>query len=188
MGLGLAEPGFHTRCFVEWEDYPRQAIIAAQRAGYFAPAPIWDDLTTFDARPLRGAIDTVLAGYPCQPFSAAGQRKGAADERHLWPHVARVIDECRPVWVFLENVGGHVSLGLDTVLRELWELDYTPAAGLFTAAETGAPHKRERVFIVAYSDPDADARRMERRQDRHDARGPSRHPRAGGLTHARAAS
>jgi DNA (cytosine-5)-methyltransferase 1 len=150
LGLMLAEPGFHTRCFVEWEDHPRQAIIAGQRAGYFAPAPIWDDLTTFDARPFAGHLDTVLAGYPCQPFSAAGQRKGADDPRHLWPHVARVIGECQPLWVFLENVGGHVSLGLDTVLRDLWGMGYTPAAGLFTAAETGAPHERERVFIVAH--------------------------------------
>ena len=73
MGLMLAEPDFHTRCFVEWEEYPRQSIIAAQQAGYFAPAPIWGDLTTFDSRPISFAIDTLLAGYPCQPFSMAGR-------------------------------------------------------------------------------------------------------------------
>jgi len=103
MGLMLAEPGFHTRCFVEWEEYPRATIIAAQRAGYFAPAPIWDDLTTFDAKPFAGAIDTLLAGYPCQPFSQAGKRLGADDPRHLWPHVARVIRELGDGlrWVFL---------------------------------------------------------------------------------------
>ena len=83
MGLMLAEPGFHTRAYVEWERHPQQCLIAAQRAGYFAPAPIWDDVTTFDGRPWRGHIDTVLAGYPCQPFSQAGQRRGAEDERHL---------------------------------------------------------------------------------------------------------
>lgn len=151
MGLMLAEPGFHTRAFVEWEDWPRGAIIAAQRAGYFAPAPIWDDLRTFDVRPFCGAFDAVLAGYPCQPFSMAGKRGGANDQRHLWPEVARVIDECRPEWVFLENVAGHISLGLETVLRELWSLGYTPAAGTFSAAETGAPHERLRVFIVAHT-------------------------------------
>lgn len=150
MGLMLAEPGFHTRCFVEWEPYPRDVLIAGQRAGYFAPAPIWDDLRTFDARPWAGHIDTVLAGYPCQPFSAAGQRKGADDERHLWPEVARVIRECAPEWVFLENVAGHVSLGLETVLRELWDMGFTPAAGLFSAGETGAAHERLRIFIVAH--------------------------------------
>lgn len=158
MGLMLAEPGFHTRAFVEWEEYPRSSIIAAQRAGYFAPAPIWDDLTTFDARPFAGAFDTLLAGYPCQPFSQAGQRRGADDERHLWPDVSRVIRELGGglEWVFLENVAGHVTLGLETVLRELWDMGFTPAAGLFTAAETGAPHERERVFIVAHRDSDFD--------------------------------
>ncbi|MCQ0090925.1 DNA cytosine methyltransferase [Roseovarius sp. M141] len=155
LGLMLAEPGYHTRAFVEWEEWPRAVLIAAQRAGYFAPAPIWDDLRSFDARPLRGAFDTVLAGYPCQPFSAAGKRGGADDPRHLWPEVARVIRECRPAWVFLENVPGHVSLGLETVLRELWEMGYTPAAGLFSAAEVGAPHQRLRIFILAHTDEPA---------------------------------
>jgi len=152
MGLGLAEPGFHTRCFVEWEEYPRRSIIAGQRAGYFTPAPIWDDLTTFDARPFAGAIDTLLAGYPCQPFSQAGKRLGADDPRHLWPHVARVIRELGDGlrWVFLENVAGHITLGAETVLRELWEMGFTPAAGAFSAAETGAPHERLRWFCVAH--------------------------------------
>jgi hypothetical protein len=151
MGLMLAEPGYHTQCFVEWEDWPRTVLIAAQRAGYFAPAPIWTDLRSFDARPFRGAFDIVLAGYPCQPFSAAGKRGGADDPRHLWPDVARIIGECRPEWVFLENVPGHVSLGLETVLRELWGMGYTPAAGLFSAAEVGAPHQRLRIFILAHT-------------------------------------
>ena len=126
MGLMLAEPGYHTRAFVEWEDWPRGVLIAAQAAGYFTQAPIWTDLRSFDARRFRGAFDAVLAGYPCQPFSAAGKRGGADDPRHLWPDVARVIFELRPEWVFLETVAGHVTLGLETVLRELWGLGYTP--------------------------------------------------------------
>ncbi len=149
LGLMLAEPGYHTRAFVEWDEWPRSVLIAAQRAGYFVPAPIWDDLRSFDARPFRGAFDIVLAGYPCQPFSAAGKRGGADDPRHLWPDVARVIGECSPEWVFLENVPGHVTLGLETVLRELWRLGYTPAAGLFSAAEVGAPHQRLRILLLA---------------------------------------
>lgn len=159
LGLMLAEPSYHTRAFVEWEDWPRAVLIAAQRAGYFAPAPIWTDLRTFDARPFRGAFDIVLAGYPCQPFSAAGKRAGANDPRHLWPDVARVIADCRPEWVFLENVPGHVTLGLETVLRELWGLGYTPAAGLFSAAEVGAPHQRLRIFILAHTDEPASRHR-----------------------------
>jgi len=155
MGIMLAEPGYHTRAFVEWEDWPRAVLIAAQRAGYFAPAPIWDDLRSFDARVFRGSFDIVLAGYPCQPFSAAGKRGGAADPRHLWPDVARVIGECAPEWAFLENVPSHVSLGLETVLRELWDMGYTPAAGLFSAAEFGAPHQRLRIFVLAHTDEPA---------------------------------
>ena len=155
LGVMLAEPGYHTRAFVEWEDWPRSVLITAQRAGYFAPAPIWDDLRSFDARPFHGAFDIVLAGYPCQPFSAAGKRGGANDPRHLWPEVARVIRECSLEWVFLENVAGHVTLGLETVLRELWGMGYTPAAGLFSAAEVGAPHQRLRIFILAHTDEPA---------------------------------
>ena len=152
LGLSLAEPGFSTRCWVEIEEYPRDCIIAGQRAGYFAPAPIWTDLRTFDARPWAGRIDTLLAGYPCQPFSAAGKRLGEDDERHLWPEVARCARELGPglEWIFLENVAGHVSLGLETVLRELWDMGFTPAAGLFSAGETGAAHERLRIFIVAH--------------------------------------
>ena len=155
LGVMLAEPSFHTRAFVEWESYPRTVLVAAQRAGYFAPAPIWDDLRCFDARRLRGAFNIVLAGYPCQPFSAAGKRGGADDPRHLWPEVARVIRECSPEWVFLENVAGHVTLGLESVLRELWRMGYTPAAGLFSAAEVGAPHQRLRIFILAHTNEPA---------------------------------
>lgn len=178
MGLDLAEPGFATACFVEWEEYPRSVLIAAQRAGYFAPAPIWDNVKTFDGRPWRGLCDTVLAGYPCQPFSAAGQRKGEDDPRHLWPDVARIVGEVQPEWVFLENVPGHVSLGLETVLRTLWDMGFTPAVGLFSASEVGAPHERLRVFIVAHRNGPqlrSDRRRPDAGADgRHDAGGSGR--------------
>ena len=154
MGLQLAEPGFRTRVFVEWEKYPQEVLIAAQHAGYFEPADIWDDVTTFDAKPLAGAIDTLLAGYPCQPFSLAGQRRGENDERHLWPDIERIIGELGDGlrWCFFENVAGHLTLGLETVLRSLRGLGFTPAVGLFSAEEVGAPHERQRVFIVAYRD------------------------------------
>ena len=153
MGLGLAEPGFTTACFVEIEEYPRAVIAAAQAAGYFLAAPIWDDLKRFSGRPWNGIADTLLAGYPCQPFSHAGQRKGTSDPRHLWPCIARIISECDSLeWLFFENVSGHVTLGLEQVLRDIRGLGFKAAAGLFTAAETGAAHERLRLFIVAHRD------------------------------------
>jgi DNA (cytosine-5)-methyltransferase 1 len=159
MGIGLAEPGFATAAFCEIDRDAAASLIAGQRAGYLHAAPIWDDLKRFSGYAWRGVVDAVLAGYPCQPFSAAGQRRGADDPRHLWPHVARIVRECEPEWVFLENVAGHVSLGLEAVLRDLWDMGFTPAAGLFSAAEVGAPHERLRIFILAHTDEPASRHR-----------------------------
>ena len=117
-------------------------------------AVVWDDLGTFDGRPWRGAVDILSAGYPCQPFSVAGRRRGAADPRHLWPHVARIIGECEPPFVFLENVAHHLRLGFPEVAAGLVVMGYRLAAGLFTAAEVGAPHRRERLFILAHREGD----------------------------------
>ena len=117
-------------------------------------AVVWDDVATFDGRPWRGAVDIVTAGYPCQPFSVAGKRRGADDPRHLWPHVARIIGEVEPPFVFLENVAHHLRLGFPEVASGLVGMGYRLAAGLFTAAEVGAPHKRERLFILAIREGD----------------------------------
>ena len=156
LGLSLAEPGYHTRCYVELEEYPRQCLIAAQRAGYMAPAPIWDDLTTFDAKPFAGAFDTLIAGYPCQGESQAGKRLGKDDERWLWDDIARIIRELGDGlrWCFFENVRGHVTLGGETVLRKLSKMDFTVSAGIFSAEEVSASHERQRIFIVAYRNSD----------------------------------
>lgn len=151
MGVELACPSFATTGYVEIEEYPRSTLIAGQKAGYLKPAPIWDDLKQFNGRPWRGIVDAILAGYPCQPFSQAGQRQGINDPRHLWPDIMRIIDEIGPAWVILENVQGHVSLGAESVLRDLRGMGFTPAVGLFTAAETGAPHERKRWFCLAYN-------------------------------------
>ncbi len=152
LGLMLAEPDYHTRPSSNGRTGQQRSSSPPSERCYFAPAPSGPDLRSFDAGPFRGAFDAVLAGYPCQPFSAAGKRGGADDPRHLWPDVARCHRRMPPEWVFLENVAGHVTLGLETVLRELWGLGYTPAAGLFSAAEVGAPHERLRIFILAHTD------------------------------------
>lgn len=95
-------------------------------------------------------VDILTGGYPCQPFSSAGLRKGQNDERHLWPHVREAISALRPRLVVLENVRGHVSLGLREVLGEIAELGYGARWGVVRASDAGAPHQRARVFVVAY--------------------------------------
>ncbi len=120
--------------------------------GSLHEAAVWSDLKAFDGRAWRGIVDIVVAGYPCQPFSCAGKQRGAKDPRHLWPHVARVIRECRPSVVFLENVENHLRIGYEQVRGELRGLDYEVEEGIFSAEEIGAPHLRKRLFILAYSD------------------------------------
>lgn len=103
------------------------------------------------------AVDIFTAGYPCQPFSHAGKRKGVDDPRHLWPFIAEAVRTLRPKWIVLENVRGHVSMGLDVVLRDLAQAGFDAEWCVLRASDVGACHQRARLFIVA-----ADARRAER--------------------------
>lgn len=95
-------------------------------------------------------VDVLTGGYPCQPFSTAGKRKGTDDERHLWPYVRDAISVLEPGLAVLENVAGHLTLGLGTVLGELSEVGYSARWGVVRASDAGACHQRARVFIVAY--------------------------------------
>jgi len=104
-----------------------------------------------------GQVDVITAGYPCQPFSAAGQRKGLADERHIWPWIAEAIRVLRPGTVVLENVQGHLRLGFDIVVGDLAAMGRTARWGVVRASDTGAPHRRARLFIVSHlADPNGD--------------------------------
>lgn len=152
LGLRLVIPGYSTVCYVEIETFCQDILLARMADGILERAPIWSDLKSFDARPWNGLVDVVHGGYPCQPFSVAGKRAGAADPRHIWPDVARIVGECEPEWCFFENVAGHLTLGFDRVVCDLEYRGYEVAAGLFTAAEVGAPHKRQRLFILAHAD------------------------------------
>lgn len=114
-------------------------------------APIWTDLKTFPWESFRDRVDILTGGYPCQPFSAAGKRAGKEDPRHLWPWIADGIRILRPRVCFFENVEGHISLGLSSVISDLEELGYKVSWGIFSAREVGAPHQRKRVFILAHS-------------------------------------
>lgn len=152
LGLHIAEPAYRTVAYVERESHAAATLVARMADQALAEAPVWDDLRSFDGRAWRGRVHIVSAGYPCQPFSQAGSRRGAEDPRHLWPEVARIVDEAQPEWVFAENVEGHLSLGFAEVAGSLRELGYTAKAGLFTAREVGARHRRRRLFILAHAD------------------------------------
>ena len=94
-------------------------------------------------------IDILTAGYPCQPFSQAGNRKGEKDERHIWPDIKQGISILRPKYVILENVRGHLSLGFKDVLKDLAEIGYDAKWQIVRASDVGAPHRRERLFVIA---------------------------------------
>jgi DNA (cytosine-5)-methyltransferase 1 len=154
LGLAIAIPGYRAVGHVERETFAAATLVARMEDASLDQAVVWDDVGTFDGRPWRGAVDIITAGYPCQPFSVAGKRRGGDDPRHLWPHVARIIAEVEPPFVFLENVAHHLRLGFPEVAAGLVGMGYRLAAGLFTAAEVGAPHKRERLFILAIREGD----------------------------------
>ena len=150
LGLRMAQPNARTVCFVEIEAYAAAILATRMEQDALDQAPIWTDLRTFDGKPWRGLVDCITAGYPCQPFSVAGKQLGDKDPRHLWPDVFRVVREIDPPLCFFENVPGHLRLGFQQVHDDLRSLGYCVKAGLFTAEEVGASHKRERLFILAY--------------------------------------
>ena len=148
MGLGLAIPGYRTVCHVERDAYAAAVLVARMADEALGEAPVWDDLTTFDGRPWRGLVDIVSAGFPCQPWSAAGKRGGKDDSRWLWPDIARVVEGCQPGAVFLEN---SPRLDVLPILQGLASLGFDAAWGRFSASQRGAPHRRQRLFVLAYA-------------------------------------
>ena len=150
LGLHLAIAGYRTVCYVERESYAASTLVGRMENAALDCAPVWDDVASFDGKAWRGMVDIIHGGYPCQPFSVAGRKLGDKDPRHLWPHIARIVREIKPPVCFFENVGGHLRLGFEQVADDLHRMGYRVKAGLFTAAEVGAPHKRERLFILAY--------------------------------------
>ncbi len=150
-GLELAGFEHRTVAHVEIEAFAAANLVAKMEAGQLVPAPVWSDLKTLPAHCFRDRVDVLTGGYPCQPFSAAGLRKGAEDPRHLWPYIYDHIRTIRPVRCFFENVEGHISLGLREVIADLESLGYATTWGVFSASEVGAPHQRKRVYILAYA-------------------------------------
>lgn len=150
--LGSKLLGWRTVCYVEWDNYCIEVLKARIRDCIFDDAPIWDDVRTFDGTPWSGCVDIVTAGFPCQPFSTAGKRKGKMDKRNQWPDTIRIIREVKPIFCLLENVPGLIRSGyFETILKELAESGYDARWKVISAAEMGAPHKRDRLWIVANS-------------------------------------
>lgn len=152
-GLDLAAEaaGFVTVGQCEWADYPTKILEK-----HWPDVPRWRDIRTltkesFYERTGLRTINLVSGGFPCQPFSVAGKRGGKDDDRYLWPEMLRVIHELQPTWVLGENVPGIVNLALDTVLSDLENEGYEGQAFIVPACGVDAPHRRNRIAILAYA-------------------------------------
>ena len=122
---------------------------------YFKNTELHNDITTTDFKKHRGAVDVISGGFPCQPFSIAGERKGTADDRFLWPEMLRAIREILPLWVVAENVGGLLTqqrgMVFERVCAELEDAGYEVQPFIISACAVGAPHRRERIWIIAHA-------------------------------------
>lgn len=145
-GFSLASSwaGFETIQFVEKDKFCQRVLRK-----HWPDVQIHDDIKTFEP---DYSVDLLTGGFPCQPFSIAGKKKGVKDDRYLWPEMLRVIRRCRPFWIVAENVPGIIPIALDGVLMDLAKEGYTTESFIIPASAVGAPHKRERIWIIAYSD------------------------------------
>ena len=149
-GLDLAAEmaGFQTVGQCEWADYPTKVLEK-----HWPNVPRWRDIRTltgesFYERTGRTTVDVISGGFPCQPFSVAGKRRGKEDDRFLWPEMLRVISELRPTWVVGENVAGIVNMALDQVYTDLENEGYAVRALIIPACAVDAPHRRDRCAII----------------------------------------
>ena len=142
--------GWRTVCAVEWEAYPASVLVARQNDKILSPFPIWDDVQTFDGKPWRGIVDVVSGGFPCQDISVTGKGDGLDGERSgMWREMARIIGEVRPRYAFVENSPMLTTRGLGTVLRDLAKMGFDAEWGVLGAANVGANHQRDRIWILA---------------------------------------
>lgn len=143
FALAAERTGFHTRVFCE-KDFYCQAILRK----HWPSIPIVQDIRDFDGKRHRGA-ELLTGGFPCQPFSQAGRQLGKEDDRYLWPEMLRIIQEAKPTWIVGENVFGIINLALEQVHFDLENLHYEVETLIIPAAGVGAPHRRDRCWIIA---------------------------------------
>jgi len=142
--------GWRTVCAVERDAYAAQVLAQRQNDGLLPPFPIWSDVCSFDGRPWRGLVDVVSGGFPCQDIAVCGNGAGIEGARSgLWKHMGRIIDEVRPRYAWLENSPMLISRGLAVVLGDLTQMGYDAKWHCLSAAECGAPHRRDRIWILA---------------------------------------
>lgn len=151
--------GHRTVAAVEIDDYCRRVLMQRQIDGVLDPFPIWDDVRTFNAlqcpgyRQLRGRVDLIAAGFPCQDVSTAGKGAGLDGSRSsLWTQAIRVAVYLRAEFIFMENVPALTTRGLERILRALAACGYDAEWDVLGARHVGAPHKRDRIWILAYAD------------------------------------
>jgi DNA (cytosine-5)-methyltransferase 1 len=151
IGFRLAVPNARTICYLEREIQAAAILVKNIQNKFLHDAPIWSDSKTFDSSAWIGKVDWIIGGFPCQPWSLAGKQKGKKDERWLWNDINKIIRTIRPKGIFLENVPGLITgHGIDTILGSLSEIGYNAKWASIKAADVGATHKRERIFILAY--------------------------------------
>jgi len=156
LGVRDARPDHRLVCAVERQAYCAAVLVARMAEAALDPAPVWSDVRTFDPRPWRGAVDLVTAGFPFQPVSVAGLRRGQRDERWLWPEIWRVARGVGCRYLFVENTPGLISLGLADILADLAACGWAAEWDCVPAASVGAPHLRDRFFLLAESPADPD--------------------------------
>jgi len=142
--------GWRTVCAVERNAYAAQVLAQRQNDGILRPFPIWSDITTFDGKPWYGRVDVVSGGFPCQDISIGGKGAGIEGERSgLWVEMARIIREVRPRYAYMENSPMLTTRGLGAVLADLAAMGFDARWGVLGAHHAGAPHERERIWILA---------------------------------------
>lgn len=152
FSLGLKRAGMETIGFCEIDPFCRRVL-----AKHWPDVTVHTDIRGLDGKDYKGRADVICGGFPCQPFSQAGKRRGTEDDRHLWPEMLRVISEVRPTWVIGENVIGFVKMELDSVLSDLEREGYQTRAFIIPACGIDAPHKRDRVWIIAHANGEGES-------------------------------